>query len=587
LEFALHFDHLRVTRRLACVSAWVLLMLSCIAPLQIAEARSKHYLEYPSIHEPVVGENGMVVSQRALASQVGKDILEEGGNAVDAAVATAFALAVTLPRAGNIGGDGFMLIYLAEAGRTVAIDYRSIAPAAASLEAYLQDGIVSADAKVDVRSAGVPGTVAGLYLAHSKHGKLPWRELVEPAIKLAEDGIVLTRDGAAALDWGKEKLSNSEAAQAAFFHSDGSSYQAGETLRQRDLAWSLRQIAEGGTDFFYRGPISGRLADGMRRLGGFITEEDLAGYRAVERPALLGSYRGYTIATMPPASGGGTCLIELLNILEQFDLSKDGAGSARTLHLMAEAMKLSFSDRWRYLGDTDYVDVPIETLVSKDYARQRAAVIQRNKAMPVEQVAAGDPWAFESTDTTHLSVVDSAGNAVSNTFTLGSDFGSGVMIEGTGFLLGNLIGNFSLEDQAAMQEDGNVRSANLLVPGRRPVSSMTPTIVLQDGELWLITGSPGGSTIIGTVAQIVVNTVDFGMNVAEATHFPRIFQNIDDGKLQIERGFSPDTLALLVAWGHDVLIRSTIGSAQSIRVKQSVLEGGADPRRSGAAVAPL
>jgi gamma-glutamyltranspeptidase/glutathione hydrolase len=424
-------------------------------------------------------------------------------------------------------------------------------------------------------------------LAHRKYGVLPWAELVEPAIKLAREGICLTRDEAWVLNWGRQRLSLSEAGKATFFKSDGESYVAGELLVQPDLAWSLGQIAEGGEDAFYRGAIAQRLTNGMEKLGGYITMEDLDAYRAVERPTLTGNYRGYDVVTMPFASGGGTSLIQLLSILENYDLAAAGAGSARVIHLMAEAMKLSFADRWRYAGDTDYVAVPAAGLVSKDYARQRAALIVDGQARPLAELTTGTPWAFESPDTTHFSVVDASGNAVSNTYTIGSDFGSGIMIEGTGFLLGNLIGNFSLARQAEMAEQGTTLTANLLVPGYRPVSSMSPTMVMKDGKPWLITGSPGGSTIISTVAQTIINTVDFDMNIAEATHFPRIFQDIENGKLMMEPGFSPDTIALLQQWGHDVATSETLGSSQSIRVKPDRLEGAADPRRPGALAAPL
>lgn len=557
-------------------------------PAGIASAQTRELLEYPGIEKPVVAERAMVVSQSGIASEVGRAILARGGNAVDAAVATAFALAVTLPRAGNIGGDGFMIVHLAAEGRSIAIDYRSVAPAAATLEAYLEaDGSVSGDVRAGARSAGVPGTVAGLALAHRKYGRLPWRDLVAPAIRLAEEGVILTRDEAWVLEWGRKRLSRSPAGRAAFFKPDGSGYRAGERLVQPDLAWSLRQIAEGGEDAFYRGPIARRLASGVQALGGYITESDLAAYRAIERPVLEGSYRGHTIVTMPPASGGGASLLELLNILETFEFAQDEAGSARSIHLMAEAMKLSFTDRWRHAGDTDHVAVPLRGLTSKDYARLRAGQIRTDAVIPRARIDAGDPWAFESTETTHFSVVDEEGNAVSNTFTIGSDFGSGIMAPGTGFLLGNLIGNFSVEKQAQMKEEGLFLTSNLLVPGRRPVSSMSPTMVFRDGKPWLITGSPGGSTIIGTVAQIIVNSIDYDMNIAAATHAPRIFYNVNNGRLQMEPGFSPDTRRLLEARGHVLQIGETIGSSQSIRIEEEVIEGSADPRRPGAAAAPL
>lgn len=561
-------------------------LLFLCAPPESAHAQAKQLLNYPTIEKPVIGDRGMVVSQSAPASEIGRDILRKGGNAVDAAIATAFALAVTLPRAGNIGGDGFMLIHLAREGRTVAIDYRTVAPAKALFETFLRDdGSISSDAKEGVRSAGVPGTIAGLALAHDKYGKLPWRQLIEPAIALAKQGVALTHDEAWVLEWGRERLNRSAAGKAAFFKADGSAYRAGERLRQPDLAWSLRQIAKEGSDAFYRGAIARRLVAGMEASGGLVTMDDLAAYRAIERPALIGTYRGLQIATMPPSSGGGASVIEMLNILEQFDLAKAGAGSAEALHLIAESMKLAFRDRWRYAGDSDHDVLPLAALTSKDYARERARRIVRGRVMEPEAQAPGNPWAFESRETTHFSVLDVEGNAVSNTFTLGSDFGSGVMMPGTGFLLGNMIGNFSLADQRASSKGDVPLTANVLKPGRRPVSSMAPTMVLREGKPLLITGSPGGSTIPGTVAQVIVNVLDFGMTVAEATHVPRVYQNIDDGKLYLERGFSPDTRALLQTWGHQVVVDETIGSTQSIMRTDDLVEGSADPRRPGAEVA--
>lgn len=568
-----------------CVKALLLssLLLLC-APPEGAQAQTKQLLNYPTIVKPVLGEQGMVVSQSAPASEIGRDILRKGGNAVDAAIATAFALAVTLPRAGNIGGDGFMLIHLARETRTIAIDYRTVAPAAARFEMYVrEDGSISPEAKAGVLSAGVPGTVAGLALAHEKYGKLPWRELLKPAIALAKDGVELTRDEAWVLDWGAERIHRSAAGKAVFFKPDGSSYRAGERLRQPDLAWSLRQIANHGADAFYRGPIAQRLVAGMKASGGLVTMADLDAYRAIERPALTGTYRGLQVATMPPSSGGGASVIEMLNILEQFDLEKAGAGSAEALHLIAESMKLAFYDRRRHAGDTDHDVVPLAALTSKAYAQERAGKIARARIMAPEALSAGDPWAFESRETTHLSVLDADGNAVSNTFTLGSDFGSGVMMPGTGFFLGNMIGNFSLTQQQASATGSEPLTANVLGPGRRPVSSMSPTIVLREGNPLLITGSPGGSTIPSTVAQMIVNVFDFGMSVAEATYAPRIYQNIDDGKLYLERGVSPDTRALLQSWGHDLVVDETIGSAQSIMRTDTLVEGSADPRRPGSA----
>lgn len=572
------------------VSASLAALAIAAAPIASGDAlaQKKQLLEYPSIHSPVVGEKGMVVSQNTIATKVGADILRQGGNAVDAAVATAFALAVTLPRAGNIGGDGFMMVHLAKTNETIFIDYRGVAPKAAKLETF-----VDADGKEvdDVASRGyraptVPGTVAGLFLAHQKYGRLPWKALVEPAYRLAADGVVLSPDEAFVFSWGKQRLSESEAGKQAFYKPGGALYRAGETLKQPDLAWSLRQIADKGADAFYRGEIAQRFAADMKAHGGLITLEDLASYKAVIRQPLVGSYRGLTVMTSPPASAGGATLLEMLNILETFDLRASGLGSAKTLHLQAEAMKMAYADRARYLGDTDFVKVPLGGFASKAYGAERAKLINPDKATPAKELGVGDPWAFESHNTTHFSVADAEGNAVSNTYTLGADFGSGVMVAGAGFVLNNQMNNYAHEAAWRSRKAGKPLPPNALEPGKRVLSTMMPTMIFKDGKPWLITGTPGGATIIDTVLQIIVNIVDFKLNVAEATHQPRIFQDASDN-LRVEPNFNPDTVALLKAMGHPISSDETMGSAQSIMIDNGLYLGGADPRRPGAeAVAP-
>jgi len=553
-----------------------------------ALAQKKQLLEYPSIHSPVVGERGMIVSQNALATRVGADILRQGGNAVDAAVATAFALAVTLPRAGNIGGDGFMMVYMAKTRETVFIDYRGVAPKAARLETFVDENGKEID---DVASRGyraptVPGTVAGLYLAHQKYGRLPWKQVVEPAFKLASEGVALSPDEAFVFSWGKARLSESAAGKAAFYKAGGELYRAGEILKQPDLAWSLRQIADKGADAFYRGEIAQRFAADMKAHGGLITAEDLASYKAVVRQPLEGTYRGLTVKTSPPASAGGATLLEMLNILEPFDLKASGPGSAKSLHLMAEAMKLGYADRARFLGDTDFVKVPLAGFTSKAYGVERAKLIDPDHAKSAKELGAGDPWAFESHNTTHFSVADAEGNAVSNTFTLGADFGSGVMVAGAGFVLNNQMNNYSHAAAWRAHKSGRPAPPNALQPGKRVLSTMMPTMIFKDDKPWLITGTPGGSTIIDTVLQVIVNVVDFKLNVAEATHQPRIFQDASD-TLRVEPNFNPDTVAALKAMGHPLTSDETMGSAQSIMIDKGLYLGGADPRRPGAeAIAP-
>lgn len=549
-------------------------------------AQKKQLLEYPSIHSPVVGEQGMVVSQNAIASAVGARILRRGGNAVDAAVAVGFALAVTLPRAGNIGGDGFMLVHDAKSGEQVVFDFRSVAPKAATLAMYIDNrGKESAIASQGYLAPSVPGTVAGLAQAHKRFGKLRWADVVAPAIALARDGVALTPDEAFVFSWGKERLSTSAAAKAAYYRPDGSLYRAGQVLRQPDLAWTLTQIARKGADGFYRGPVAERFAADMKAHGGLITLDDLASYHAVERRPLRGTYRGFEVVTSPPASAGGATLLNMLNILEGFDLKGNGAGSAQSLHVMAEAMKLGYADRYRYLGDTDFVTLPLKGFISKDYARTRAALIDPVKARPAREMGAGDPLKFESPSTTHFSVADAAGNVVSTTYTLGADFGSGVMIAGTGVLLNNQMNNYDHEGAFRAQREGTPMPLNAMAPGKRMLSTMMPTIVLKDGKPWLVTGTPGGSTIIDTVLQVIVNVIDFNLNVEEATHQARIYQDAGD-TLRVEPNFNPDTVGLLKAKGHTITSDETMGSAQSIMIENGLFLGAADPRRPGALAVP-
>jgi gamma-glutamyltranspeptidase/glutathione hydrolase len=435
-------------------------------------------------------------------------------------------------------------------------------------------------------AAAVPGTVAGLWLAHSRYGKLPWARLVQPAIELAEKGAPLSHDEAFALDWGRTRLAASQQAKRTFRRADGTAYRGGELLRQPELAWTLREIAARGADGFYRGEVARRFAADMRANGGLITLEDLAAYRAVERPPLVGSYRGHAVYTMPPASAGGATLLQMLNMLERFDLKAAGAGSAQSLHLIAEAMKLGYADRYQHLGDTDFVRAPVAGFTSKAYAAERARLINPDRARNTpELMPAGAPARYESPSTTHFSIVDGEGNAVSNTYTLGSDFGSGVSIQGAGFLLNNQMNNFSHEEAARARSGGLPAPLNALAPGKRMLSTMTPTMVFRAGKPWLVTGTPGGSTIIGSVLQVIVNVVDHRLNVAEAVHQPRIYQGAAPSQLTVEPNFNPDTLALLRGKGHVVRSGETMGSAQSLVLEGRRVYGAPDPRRPGATAA--
>ena len=536
---------------------------------------------------PVLATHGMVASQEARATRVGVEILKRGGNAVDAAVAVGFALAVTLPRAGNIGGGGFMLVHrVAHDGRpaeTVAIDYRETAPAAASRDMFLAPDGKPDDAKSrdSGLAIGVPGTVAGLAEAHRRFGsgRLSLAELIEPAIALARDGIPVEDDLADSLP-AAARLGR-HASSRAIFWKDGAALKRGTTLVQSDLAATLATIAKEGEAGFYRGPVADRIAAAVRSIGGVMTPEDLAGYKVAIRKPVTGRYRGLDIVSMPPPSSGGVHLIEILNILEGFDLAAAGAGSAEQIHLMAEAMKPAYADRAKYLGDPDRVKVPVAGLTSKAYAAELRKAIDRDHARPADVVSAGDPAPYEGDQTTHFSVVDAEGNAVANTYTLNFTYGVGLVAEGTGVLLNNEMDDFSAKPGAVNAYGLVGGETNSVAPGARPLSSMTPTFVFKDGRLMLVTGSPGGSRIITTVLQVIVGVVDNGLSLAEAVAAPRVHHQWKPDVLLTERGLSPDTVALLKAKGHKVTIGATSGSANSIAVTSEGLLGAADPRQRG------
>lgn len=556
--------------------------LSLLAWPAHAQAPARALLNYPDIHHPVVGERGMVVSQSEPASRIGADILRRGGNAVDAAIAVSFALAVTLPRAGNIGGDGFMLAHLAERNETIALDYRSCAPRSVTADMFLDaDGRDSRAAVRGHSAAAAPGTVAGLAHAHRRWGAMAWADLLAPAIALAAEGVPLTHDEAFALSWAEDRLSAD--ARALFYGADAVADRPGEVLRQPVLAQTLRAIAA-DPDTFYRGEVARQIAASMQAHGGYITLEDLAAYRAVERTPLSANYRGFELATMCPPSGGGVSLVQSLNILERFDLAAMGAGSADATHVLAETMRLAYADRTRYVGDPDFVDVPLGQLTSDSYAAERARLISMRRAADPRRVTAGD-LGEEGRDTTHFSIADARGNAVSVTTTLGDSFGSGAVVESAGFLLNNQMKNFALEHGRRTNGALSTSPANALAPGKRMMSTMAPTMAFRNGRPWIVLGTPGGSTIHNTILQILVNVIDHRMNIAEATHAPRIHQQWR-GALAMEPGFSPDTIAILRQRGHDVRQEETMGSAQSILIEDGVFYGAADPRRPGAAAIP-
>ncbi len=540
-------------------------------------------IQYDTLHHPVIGKKGMVVSQRAVASEVGADILKRGGNAVDAAVAVGFALAVPLPHAGNLGCCGFILVHLAKENRTIALDYREMAPAAAHRDMFLdRDGNLDEQkARFSLLSAGVPGTVAGLSFALDHYGTMTLSEVIEPAIQLAEQGITVSYDLS---DRIKERPRlRTPSTCKIYFKKDCIPYEAGERLVQKDLAWSLRQIQKNGPDAFYKGAIARKISREMKRQEGLITMKDLAAYHPVVRKPVSGHFKGYEVVSMPPPSSGGVHIIQMLNILDHFPLKDSGPNSAATLHYLAEAMKRAYADRSKYLGDPDYVAVPVKGLVSKQYAAALAGEIRACCITPSEKILPGAVLEYESPDTTHFSVMDRWGNVVSNTYTLNFSFGSGHSIPGTGILMNNEMDDFSAKPGVPNAFGLLGASANAIAPGKRPLSSMTPTIIFKDGRPYLVTGSPGGSRIITTVLQMLVNVLIHDMNVAEATHTPRIHHQWYPDILLMEPGFSPDTTKMLRDMGYNITPSGTMGSLQSIQWKDGFFFGASDPRRPGAA----
>ena len=534
---------------------------------------------------PVIAKNGMVSSQEKRATRIGVDILKAGGNAVDAAVAVGFALAVTHPQAGNIGGGGFMLVHLSSRNETIAIDYRETAPAAMTRDVFL-DEKGEADPKKSRDSAlgvGVPGTVAGLALAHEKYGsgKFSLAQLIAPAITLAREGFVVDDELADTLPGAQLRLGRWPDSAKIFLKPDGDALAPGDRLVQSDLATSLEAIATNGPRAFYEGRLAEKLVAGVRQNGGIMTPDDLKNYRAIERAPVRGNYRGYDIASMPPPSSGGAHLIQMLNILEGFPLRETGAKSAATLHLMLEAIKPAYADRAEFLGDPAFTKVPLAGLTSKRYAAELRQQIDTERARPAQDIRAGDPARYEGDNTTHYSIVDSQGNAVANTYTLNFSYGLGLVAEGTGILLNNELDDFAAKPGAPNAYGLVGGDANAPGAGKRPLSSMSPTIVFRDGRVFLVAGTPGGSRIITMVLQIILNVVDHQMNIAEAVAAPRIHHQWLPDQVDAERGLSPDTIRLLEARGHTVAVGRTFGSANSIMVTPEGLAGASDPRQRG------
>lgn len=544
--------------------------------------------------EPLRARTAMVASTSEIASRVGADVMKRGGNAVDAAVAVGLALAVTWPSAGNLGGGGFLLLRKAD-GTTEAIDYRERGPLAATRDMYLdaQGKVIPKLSTDGYKAAAVPGTVAGLALAHKRHGKLKWEELVEPARKLAADGIAVSFHLAKSLSSKStvEKMSPWSESRR-IYQRDGRYYQLGDTLVQPELASVLARIKANPRDF-YEGETAKLIVAAMKEGGGIITAEDLRTYEPTIRQPLRGTYRGYDIITMPPPSSGGIALVEMLNMLEAYDLDSMGWHSSKYVHTMVEVMRRAFADRATYLGDADFVTVPVAGLTSRAYAQFRAQSIA-DKATPSKDVAGGNPARYESPDTTHYSIIDAEGNVVSNTYTLNDSYGAGVTVKGAGFLLNNEMDDFTSKVGVANDYGLIQGEANAIAPKKRPLSSMTPTIVLKDGKPFLVIGSPGGPTIINTVLQVIVNVIDFGMNVQQAVSAPRFHhQWLPDHIFWEEFDLDGDTRAALEARGHkfrklpgmDRTEPGEIGDAQGILIDPvtGMRMAGADPRRGGVA----
>ena len=560
-----------------------------LAPAIAQDARQGYVPPAREAVRAVAAEHGMVVAQEKISAQIGADILRRGGNAIDAAVATGFAMAVTYPRAGNIGGGGFMVIHSADRNEDITIDYRETAPAATTPQIFL-----GADGKPDATKSrdsalgiGVPGTVAGLALALAKYGsgQFTLAQLLAPGIALARDGFIVSDDMADTLPSWHRRLARWPSSARIFSRPDGTPLGEGDRLVQGDLAETLAAIAAQGPRGFYEGPVAEKLAKAVTDAGGIMTPADLKGYQPVVRAPVRGSYRGYDIVSMPLPSSGGVVLMETLNILEGFPLADLKQGSAASLHLLIEAMKRAYADRARFLGDPAFVDAPTDMLTDKNYAAKLRATISAERATPSKELVSAATTPREGSNTTHFSVVDARGNAVSNTYTLNFSYGVGLVADGTGVLLNNELDDFTAAVGASNAYGLVGLEANLPGPGKRPLSSMSPTIVLKDGKPVLVTGSPGGSRIISTVLQVIVNVLDYKMDVAAAVATPRLHHQWLPDEVRVERGFPERVLLELKAMGHLVVEPMGQTSANSILVTPNGPLGAADPRTRGAEVA--
>ncbi|MDX2029730.1 MAG: gamma-glutamyltransferase [Blastocatellia bacterium] len=578
----------KMRRYLSALICVVVLWSAVVIPVQVAPVPSSLAASRP----PARGKNGMVASVSEIASRVGVDVLKRGGNAIDAAVAVGLALAVVWPSAGNLGGGGFMVIRLAD-GRATAIDYREMGPAAAHRNVYLdaRGEYIKESSTYGHRAAGVPGTVAGLAYALEKYGTMKWAAVAEPSRRLAANGFPVWYQLERSLKGGKDGLSRYPETRRIFLR-NGNFYEAGEIFRQPELAAVFARMIRQGPREFYEGRTARLIEASMRKAarGGqpWMTVEDLKNYKPVEREPLRASYRGHEIITMPPPSSGGVAMIEMLNILERYDMKSMGPASSQHTHLLVEAMRRAFADRAEYLGDPDFVKVPVPGLTSRKYADALAATIDPQRASTSQAVTHGDPLPYESEETTHFTVVDKFGNVVTNTYTLNDSYGNKITVEGAGFLLNNEMDDFAPKPGSPNFYGLIQGEANAVAARKRPLSSMTPTIVLKDGKLWFAVGSPGGPTIINTVTQIILNIVDHGMNIQQAIEWPRVHhQWMPDAITYEPYGLSSDVMKRLSEMGHKLTDRPRyMGDAEGIMIeeKTGIRLGGSDPRLDGKSV---
>ncbi len=541
------------------------------------------YIDYPSPFHPTIGNSGMVVSQNQASSNIGVEILNMGGNAIDAAVAVGFSLAITLPRAGNLGGGGFMLVYLNDEKKTIAVDFRSAAPKNLSKKDFLYLKNNYDQRRYGYKASGVPGTVAGLLQTHDRYGKLPLKKILQPVIRQAQNGIVVSYDLNQAIGSANQISLNSESKN--IYYKNGSPVEEHFLMKRPDLAWTFSEIARNGEEAFYTGSIAKKMIQAMQENSGYITAKDLQEYEPRFAEPIKTTYRNHQIFAHPPPAGGAAVLLEGLNILENFSTDEIGPNSARFLHLFAEALQRGHMDRSRFMGDPQFYDVPINKIISKERANSLAKTINLEEATPPNTLNP-DSLFQEGENTTHYSIIDQNGNVVSNTYTLGYSFGSGVTIPGTGILLDNQMNNFAYQYGNPEVIDRSASIGNRLEPGKRPMSTMTPVIIFdENNELKLITGSPGGALIPAAVLRVITGIIDFNLNLGEATMLPRIHKDWPYKNLRLEKGFSQDTIQILESYGHELEESKTMGSTQSILISTKGKEGFADLRRPNAGVA--